>query len=269
MNLSVNNLTFGYGGHTVLKDISVSFYPGLTAVIGPNGVGKSTLIQCLAGIFPTDGAITRDGMQARPSWFRPAGLAEDMSYLPQSSTDASDLTVFEMVLLGMLDSLGLSVGREEEEKVRCILDQFEIGDLAPRHLAELSGGHRQIVGLAQALVKEPRILLLDEPLSNLDLHHQFEILNHLASWTRREERITIMAIHDLNLAARYADRILVLSDGAIVSHGTPLDVLTPECLRAVYFINAEVSTHSSGILHINPISLVKNPSSPPSIQKHE
>jgi iron complex transport system ATP-binding protein len=263
MSLTVNHLSFRYGRHQVLKDLSVNFGPGMTAVIGPNGAGKSTLIQCLAGILPAHGAIVREGGPQRASWFRQSDLAEGMSYLPQSCPDACDLTVFEFVLLGLLDSLGLAVGRLEEDKVLGILDSLQIAHLAPRRLAELSGGHRQIAGLAQALVKEPRVLLLDEPLSNLDIHHQFEILNHLSTWTRRQERMTVMAIHDLHLAARYADRILVLSDGRIISHGPPRDVLTPECLRSVYFVDAEVTTHSSGFLQIHPLSLVDGKSTTP------
>lgn len=258
MNLCVNHLTFRYGQRTVLKDISVTFKPGLTAVVGPNGAGKSTLIKCLAGVFPTQGAITRDGIQVRPAWRSSEVSAKEMSYLPQTCMEAGDLTVFEMVLLGLLDSLGLRVGRHDEEKVRFILERFEVGHLASRRLAELSGGQRQMVGLAQALVKDPGILLLDEPLSNLDLHHQFEILNHLAVWTHQQERITVMAIHDLNLAARYADHVVVLNDGMIVSHDVPTQVFTPECLRAVYLIHAEITTRTNGVLQINPISLLKD-----------
>ena len=268
MKLSVNQLTFGYGGSPVLKEISASFSPGITALVGPNGAGKSTLIKCLAGILPTRGAITRDGA-TNHTVSASKGFAESMSYLPQMCPDVCDLTVFEMVLLGLLDSLGLFVGQDEKAKVICILDRFGIGHLASRRFSELSGGQQQMVGLVQALVKEPQILLLDEPMNNLDLHHQFEMLNHLTAWTRAAERITIMAIHDLNLAARYGDRILVLDNGELVSHGTPGEVFTAECLRSVYHIHAEITTHSSGILQINPISLVKDlpPTSPSNLEK--
>jgi len=256
MKLSVNQLTFGYGSSPVLKGLSASFGPGITALVGPNGAGKSTLIKCLAGVLPTRGAITREGIfnPASSAW---KGFAESMSYLPQMSPDICGLTVFEMVLLGLLDSLGLHVGQDEKAKVLCMLDRFGIGHLASRRLAELSGGQQQMVGLVQALVKEPRILLLDEPLNNLDFHHQFELLDHLTAWTNAEERVTIMAIHDLNLAARYADRVVVLNDGDIAAQGSPIEVLTPECLRSVYSIHAEVALRNNGILQITPISLVQ------------
>jgi len=256
MNLSTRHFNFSYGRDAVLKDVTAAFSPGLTALVGPNGAGKSTLVQCLAGILPAKGSVLLDGVSSTSSGFQM--LREKMSYLPQSTPDGGSLTVFEMVLLGLVGALGLRVGEEETETVRRVLEDFEMEHLAFRRVDALSGGQRQMVALAQAIVKDPEILLLDEPLNSLDLHHQFEMLDYLQAWTRRAERITIMVVHDLNLAARYADRVLMLDHGTVAAHGTPSEVLTPALLRSVYSIHAEVSSHpSTGILQVQPLALVK------------
>ncbi|XHR29690.1 MAG: ABC transporter ATP-binding protein [Chthoniobacteraceae bacterium] len=255
MNLSVHQLNFSYGREEVLKNLSASFPLGITAIVGPNGAGKSTLIQCLAGILPIKAPIWLEcpsGKSSGPS------MREKMAYLPQFATEAGGLTVFEMVLLGLLDSLQLHVEEQETETVWRVLEDFEIEHLAFRRVDELSGGQKQMVALAQAIIKEPEILLLDEPLNSLDLHHQFEMLDYLQTWTRQAERITLMVIHDLNLAARYADRILMLDHGAVAAHGTPVEVFTTERLRTVYYIDAEVTPHPvMGFLRVQPVALVK------------
>jgi iron complex transport system ATP-binding protein len=256
LNLSVHQLNFSYGREEVLKNLSVSFPPGITAVIGPNGAGKSTLIQCLAGILPHKAPIWYEGPSDQSKG--PLMPREKMAYLPQSATDAGGLTVFEMVLLGLLDSLQLHVGDQETETVWRVLVNFEIEHLAFRQVAELSGGQRQMVALAQAVVKNPQVLLLDEPLNSLDLHHQFEMLDYLQTWTRQADRITLMVIHDLNLAAKYADRVLMLSHGEVAAYAPPDEVFTRERIRAVYYIDAEIAHNpATGILQVLPLSLVK------------
>lgn len=256
MNLALRQLNFSYGRETTLKNITTQFQPGLTAIIGPNGAGKSTLIQCLSGVLTASGIISIH--EPLSNNIKGSGLRERISYLPQSVPEGSGLTVFEMVLLGLLGSLGLHISEEETAAVQQILQDFEIEHLASRRVEELSGGQRQMVALAQAVIKNPAILLLDEPLNSLDLHHQFEMLDYLQTWTRQTERITLMVVHDLNLAARYADRILMLNHGEIAAHGAPHEVLTSERLRTIYYINADITPHPrTGILQVQPLSLVK------------
>jgi iron complex transport system ATP-binding protein len=251
MKLVTENLSFAYGKMDVLKNISLELSPMVTIIIGPNGAGKSTLIKCIGGVLPTAGSILLDGRPIGPQYKEFPGRM--MSYLPQSSANDAGITVFEAVLLGLLDSLSLRVGKDELEKVEEVLKELEMEDIAHRQLNELSGGQQQMAYIAQAIIKDPKVILLDEPLNGLDIHHQFEILNLVSALTSRKEIITVMAMHDLNLAAKYADCIVVMNKGEVQSFGQPSDVLTREMIRTVYRVEAEVTTDARGIPFINPI----------------
>jgi iron complex transport system ATP-binding protein len=256
MKLIIDDLSFSYDRIDVLKGINLQVEPMVTVVIGPNGAGKSTLIKCVAGLLPAKGNILFDGNKIG------AGYKEFhtrvMSYLPQTTSNYSTITVFEAVLMGMLNSLSLRVGDKELEQVDKVLKDLEIQDISHRQLNELSGGQQQMVYVAQAIIKNPKVILLDEPLNSLDIHHQFEILNLVRQLTFQKKMITIIAMHDLNMAAKYADCIVVMNKGQIHSYGSPSDVLTTEMIRKVYRVEADVAIDGKGIPFINPIQCLSS-----------
>jgi iron complex transport system ATP-binding protein len=180
-----------------------------------------------------------------------------MSYLPQSLPTNTALTVFEIVLLGLVDSLSLRVRDDQLEQVMDTLSYLGIEPLATTRLNNLSGGQQQMVSLAQALVKNPQALLLDEPLNSLDIRRQFEILNKIREITYLSPRIVIIAMHDLNLAAKYADSVLALHHGKIYAHGTPENALTEPMIRDLYGMRSEVTLKDGRIPHIRLLDVIE------------
>ncbi|MFW6437092.1 MAG: ABC transporter ATP-binding protein [Halococcoides sp.] len=242
MTLEIENLRFRYGEEPVLAGLDLSVASGeLLGLLGPNGSGKSTLLRCLNGILTPDGGTVRiDG--------DPVGdLSSDerarrCSYVPQAESGAFPATVFETVLQGRRPHGGWSPSASDREAAASVLGRLDIADLADRRVGELSGGQRQKVRLGRALVGDPSVALLDEPTSALDLRHQLEVMDLLVEHVRAGEVAGIVAIHDLNLATRYCDRIALLADGEIHAVGPP-DVLTPETIRTVYGVEAAVREH--------------------------
>lgn len=252
MELEVKNLSFGYKNKNILKDVNLRFQPMITALIGPNGAGKSTIIKCISGIEKPKGELFFDGKKIQRSYKE--FYSDIISYLPQSSSGNISITVLEAVLLGMINTLSIKVSDEQLDKVRDILCDLGIQDLAEKKLNELSGGQRQIVFLAQAIIKEPKILILDEPLNNLDIHYQFEILNLISRLSDERELITIIVMHDLNMAAKYAKRVVLINEGEVLTNDKPDKVLTTEIIRKVYNVESEISKSDNGILSINFIN---------------
>jgi iron complex transport system ATP-binding protein len=233
--LNICNLSFGYGNKSVLQEINLEFEPFLTAIIGPNATGKSTLLKCIAGLFKHQGSIFLNGERIDDG-----SAARHVSYLPQDSGSPISLTVLEAVLLGRHHFLSWRVSPEDLQMVFGILDDLGITDLSTRQLNHLSGGQQQMVSIAQSLIREPQVLLMDEPTSSLDLCRQIEIFNLIKKVTRDRNMITLVAIHDLNLAARYADNMVVMNMGRIFDVGPPDEVLTEEMIREVYGLDADV-----------------------------
>jgi iron complex transport system ATP-binding protein len=245
VRLAVENLGVLYGDVPALSGIRLEAVWGtVTAIVGPNGAGKSTLLRAVAGLVPATGRVGFDGIEA-PARTRRLRSGE-VGFLPQDVTAQPALTVFEVVLLGRLGTLGLRVGPGDLEAARTALTDLGIIRLAHRYVGELSGGQRQLVYLAQVLVRGPRLLLLDEPTSALDLRNQLEILQLVRRETDARGLTTLLAIHDLNAAARFADRILVLHDGRCWSDGPPVLTLTPDMLAEVYGVEAEVRAGPDG-----------------------
>ena len=256
MRLKIEDLRFGYGSTPVLENISMQALPGgITAVIGPNAAGKTTLLKCVAGILKPEGKIMFDGKGINT--FGKRDIAQDVCYLPQESYTRAALTVFEAVLLGRLHSLSWRVSDDALALVSDVLEDLEIDDLAQRYLNELSGGQKQMVSIAQSLVREPKVLLMDEPTSSLDLQHQLEVLDLIRDVTVEREITTLIALHDLNMAARYADCFVAMHNKTVYAHGTPASVLTPETVRAIYGVDATVHTGGDGIVQITPIGSVR------------
>jgi len=257
VRLEIKNLKFGYNSKPVLKNINMEVSPGkITAVIGPNAAGKSTLLKCIVRILKPEGSILLDGKEINN--FEKESITRIVSYLSQENPARAVLSVFEVVLLGRIHSLSWKVGDDELEVVWEILKDMGIHELASRYLNELSGGQRQMVSIAQALVREPKVLLLDEPTSNLDLQRQLEILYLIRDLTVKRKITTLVTLHHLNLAARYADKLVVLNNGEVYASGKPESVLTSETVRSVYGVNARVNIDDDGIPQITPISSVRN-----------
>jgi iron complex transport system ATP-binding protein len=232
IRLEARAVTVRYGTAEVLRGVDLDVAPGeAVAILGANGSGKSTLLRAIAGVQPHQGAIRFNGA-ARP--------AQGIGYMPQDNAARVGLTVFEVVLLGRLRSLALRVAQPDLAAAEAALAELSIAHLAARSLAELSGGQRQKVFLAQVLAGAPQALLLDEPTSALDIAHQVQVLAMLSTATRRRGLTTLAVLHDLNAAARFADRIALLHQGRIAAAGPPAEVLRPELLREVYGVEVAI-----------------------------
>lgn len=257
MKLQIEGLKFAYNGCSLaLRDIHLEALPGeVTIILGPNASGKSTLLKCVAGLLKPEGSIRLDGNETRK--FKKGEIAEWVSYLPQENSFRAVLTVFEAVLLGRIQSLSWRVGKEDLALALSALEELGIEKLASRFLDEMSGGQKQMVSMAQALVRQSRVLLLDEPLNSLDLRHELEILNLLRELTVRRRLTTVIALHDLNLAARYADKVVILNEGDVCAFGKPEAVLTSQTIGDVYGVHCKV-TADDGLLRITPLSSIRS-----------
>ena len=245
MRVSVTDLSVYYGATVAVEALDLTAEPGeFVAVVGPNGSGKSSLIKAIAGLVPHQGAIAFDG----------ASLASArIGYMPQDTGSRAALTVLEAVLLGRLGRLGLRVDRADLAAAEAVLRSLGLTSLASRYLGELSGGQRQLVFLAQALASEPDLLLLDEPISALDIRHQLEVMQTVGRLTRELELTTIVILHDLNIAARFADRIAVMKQGRLICQGKPDTVVEPAMLATVFGVEAALSTAPDGRLAMTPL----------------
>jgi iron complex transport system ATP-binding protein len=233
----------------VLQNLDLSIAEGeIVALVGPNGSGKSTLLRALGRILkPKGGAVMLEGRSLAALPTREVALK--LALLPQGPTLSNDLTVQELVWMGRSPHqgwLGLP-NAADKEAVDWAARETSIADLLERNVSDLSGGERQRVWLAMALAQQPRLLLLDEPTTFLDLAHQLELLE-LVRYLNAEHGLTVvMVLHDLNQAARYAHRVVVLHEGAVHVQGAPQAVLTPETLRVVFGIEGEIIEGPSGV----------------------
>jgi iron complex transport system ATP-binding protein len=221
------NLGVALNGEQIVEDISLVAAEGeITALVGPNGSGKSTLLRTLAGLLrPQAGSIEA----SRP-----------VAFMPQDSTSAPPLTVRQAVLLGRVERLGLRVGADDYAAADYWIAKLDLSAIAPRRLDQISGGQRQLAYIAQTLMRGPRVLLLDEPTSALDIGNQLDILEIIRAVTRSERLTTIVAIHDLAMAARISDQIVALKLGRVTACGRPCDVLTRTFFAMTYGIDADI-----------------------------
>lgn len=255
MKLDVVGLDFSYDKTPMLQNVSFSTDSKITAIIGPNGAGKSTLMTCIAGIRKPTGNIFLD--DAEISTIDKDIIANAVSYLPQEAPSKAVVTVLEAVLLGRLHTLRWKVDEEDVAIAYDTLCDLGIENLAKRTLNELSGGQRQMVSIAQAIVKEPKVLLMDEPTNSLDLQHQLELFDLIREIAEERKITSLVALHDLNLAARYADNVVVLNNGKVVAGGSPKEVLTCEMIESVYGVHACVNADNDGFVRITPVCSVK------------
>ena len=252
MNVRVENLTFAFRrGKKILDGLSFEAHDGkITAVVGANGVGKTTLVRGIMGFLEPGGEVWLGDRNRKEIPF--SEIARKVGYLTQESAVQAALTVFEVIMLGRLGHLGLKVDPAELEKVWYIMRTLKIDHLADKYYNELSGGQRRVVNIAQTVVKEPEVLILDEPTANLDMQNEIEMLELIRSYTRAKKVATIVILHDLSMACRYADQIVILKDGRVFRSGSPLEVVSEENVRDAYGVNVRLlmADEEKPLLHI-------------------
>lgn len=247
--LHTRDLVVRYRRHQVLHGINLPpIHSGqLVVLAGPNGAGKSTLLKALAGLVPAHGQV----LYGDQDWLRCRARerARQIGFMPQGLPQDSELSVLEATLAALQDNaLGSQVSREFQ--ALATLERLNIGQLAFQPLAQLSGGQRQLAGLAQAVVRGCPVLMLDEPVSALDLAHQWQVM-HMTRQLANDGRIVLIVLHDLGLAAQWADQLIVLHQGRLQEFGSPAHILTPALLSTVWGINAHIERSEQGRIHIS------------------
>lgn len=247
--LTVSKIDYAYRNRAVLERIGFGLGPGrILVIMGPNGVGKTTLIRCLNAIQrPASGTVLLEGEDLLR--LAPPEMARRVGYVAQR-TETARLTVYDAVLMGRKPHMGLRVSGADRDRTEAALDRLGLASLALRHIDELSGGELQKVALARALVQDPRLLLLDEPTSALDLKNQFEILTLLREAVRERGMATVMTMHDLNTAMRFADDVMLMKGGRILAHVTVREV-TAALVEATYGLPVAIH-HLDGVPVVVP-----------------
>ncbi len=248
LKMNLTDIKISYGKNNIIKNIKAEFYGGnVVSLIGPNGTGKTTLLKAIAHLIKYEGDIGVIGETGYKN-FR-----DSFTYVPQMSVNNINLTVFEIVLLGRVRDLTWKIEKIHLNAVAEILDELNLSHLSCSRFSSLSGGQKQMVIMAQAMVSKPKILLLDEPTSALDLKHQLQIMETAKKYTKKTGSITIIVLHDIALAARYSDEILLLHDGYSIQQGIPEEVLKEELLEKIYGVELDISKSSRGFISITPI----------------
>ena len=254
--LYVKHISVGYGEEPVLKDISFELHPGsIIALLGPNGAGKTTLIKALNGTVPAiAGELTLDGKPLGSLTRRE--IAKRIAVVAQENETKFPITVRDFVLAGRFAN-GSAFGWESDEDVaatKLALNECELDGFEERLMNELSGGERQRVVLARALATGAKVLLLDEPTANLDLAHQASMFRLVREKCRSEDHSAVVITHDLNLAAEFADLMVMLKDGRVFAIGPPQEVLREETLKNVFDVNVLLDPNpASGNLRVTTI----------------
>ena len=243
----VRDLGFRWGKKTVLDEISFTIISGqIVAILGKNGAGKTTLIKCLNRVqTPQNGKVEICSKDiSRQSLIE---LSKSVSYVPQSVKTSFPMDVFDVLLLGRRPHISWMTSSEDLEAVSETLRKFGLEDLAFRRFDRLSGGERQRVIIAKAVVQNPRVYLLDEPTSDLDLQHQLLVMETVTDIIRNSDgsKSVIFAIHDINIAARFSDRVILLHEGRILADGTPSEVITRSNIATVFGVDSEIAPSSS------------------------
>ncbi|MGN9784218.1 ABC transporter ATP-binding protein [Nonomuraea sp. ZG12] len=242
MRLQAASVKLGYGDRTIVDGLDLGIETGtVTTIIGPNGCGKSTLLRALGRLLkPQGGEVLLDGKRIDRTPTR--DVAKILGMLPQAPTAPEGLTVADLVARGRHphQTWYRQWSSDDEAAVADALAMTDLADLAERPLDELSGGQRQRAWLSMALAQGTDLLLLDEPTTFLDLAHQVEVLELVRHLHQRAGRTIVMVLHDLNLAARYADRLVAMRDGRVIASGAPHEVLTEDLLREVFDLDAKV-----------------------------
>jgi iron complex transport system ATP-binding protein len=240
--LRVAGLHYRYGRTPVLQGVDLTIAAGeVVCLVGPNGAGKSTLLKCINRVLPpSQGDVTLDARSTAS--YRRRDLARAIAYVPQQQGTAAALSVADMIGLGRAPHRGYGTGAHDREIVLDVIEQLALQPLALRLFGELSGGERQRVLIARALAQQGRLMLFDEPTNALDLRHQLETMTVVGSIARERGIAALIAIHDLALASRFSDRLVMLSAGRVLADGAWKDVLAPANVQAAYGVSAIVGS---------------------------
>ncbi|WP_172117605.1 ABC transporter ATP-binding protein [Halomonas hibernica] len=238
VTLQLTRVSARYGRRSILEDITTPCFQGgqVVALLGPNAAGKSTLFRRILGLLKGEGDVA----------IRHTSAERPVAYMPQDTGAKAVLTVYESVLLARMQGRSLKVQPEDLAQVDRALEELNITPLGERDIGNLSGGQRQLVSAAQALVQEPEILMLDEPASALDLNRQINLLTVLRRLADERQMLILVALHDLGHALRFTDASMVLENGRLIACGPTEEVITPELLRQVYKVAARIETCSKG-----------------------
>ena len=256
--LKISGFNAGYPKRQIIADLNVPLLPRgkITVLLGPNGCGKSTLLRALAGLNRATGELWLNGEELMTLPF--ARRASRVVYLPQSLPAGVHLHVLESIIVAQRASGGRSSAASEAE-VMALLEQLGIAHLALSYLDQLSGGQKQLVGLAQSLIRRPEMLLLDEPLSALDLNYQFHVMDLVRRETRLRNIVTVVVVHDINIALRHGEHVLMLQNGELIANGLPEEVITPQSLARVYGVKGRIERCSQGTPQVLIDGLVASP----------
>lgn len=244
--LQVRNLSFTAGKKQILRELNLTLGPGqFVSIIGPNGAGKSTFLKCLAAISkPTSGVISIEGVSLKH--IKNEERAKTIGYVPQHFHQSFPMTVKEYVMLGRKPYIKWNVTEVDHQVVAQTLHYLKLEHLQGNYVDELSGGERQRTSIARALVQQPTIFMLDEPISALDIKHQIQVLNSIKQLAS-ENSLVIVVLHDLELAARYSDYVVLMDQGEIYKEGNPEEVITEQSLRDVYEVDAKIYPNDFGL----------------------
>lgn len=240
--LKVNDLCFNWGTNEILRDVNFDIQPNeIVAILGVNGAGKSTLIKCINRILKVkSGTVEINSVNTLS--MNLIDLAKSVSYVPQMVRSNFSMDVFDVVLLGRRPHISWRVNEQDQTIVSETLRFLALEDFAFRRFDKLSGGERQRVLIAKAIAQGSELMLMDEPTSDLDLKNQINTMKKLVELVspKKGNRSALIAIHDINIAARFADRILLMHEGSIVSSGSPVEVLTSENIATVFGVTSEI-----------------------------
>ncbi|WP_192930265.1 ABC transporter ATP-binding protein [Alkaliphilus pronyensis] len=270
-SIKASNITFKYDEATIINNITFQIEKNsFITIIGPNGSGKSTLLKLLASnLKPQGGTIVLNDISL--TQYSTKGLAMEMAVVPQDTAISYDFNVMDIVLMGRNPHIKRfsKETHHDLEKVKDAMVATNTWHLRDRSINEISGGERQRAIIAKAIAQESKVILLDEPTSSLDIHHQLEVLELLKSINKKQGVTIIAVLHDINLAARYSEEIILLHKGCLVTMGKTEEVLTVEALKKAYAMEMIIDRNPyTGSIQINPISLIKKSNQPQNKRIH-
>ena len=256
--IKAQNISVSINEKEIVHSISLDIPKGkVTAIIGPNGCGKSTTLKALSRILPYKGSVTFKGQEM--STLSQREFAKCLAILTQSPQAPSDLTVNDLVEMGRFPHRGFlgRAGKDDKEHVEWALEQTGVKEMRYRLLNTLSGGERQRAWIAMALAQRPEVLLLDEPTTYLDICHQLEIMQLIGRLNQELGLTVVMVVHDLNHAIMYADHVVVVKAGQLVTSGAPREIITADLLAEVFRVKADEFTLSNNLRALVPVDLYK------------